>query len=151
MSEKSGFGSFFVGFLAGAVAGAIATILYAPNTGEETRESLKNKKDDLLGKANISVDDAYKAAETAAKEARDRFENLAAATRSRAEDITRRGQVILEEQINNLKKSTPEEKPEEAEEILMAKDEEPENAEESEQVESAEVPQTETDEGPANE
>ena len=37
MSERSGFGSFFVGFLAGAVAGAIATVLYAPNSGDETR------------------------------------------------------------------------------------------------------------------
>ena len=41
MSERSGFGSFFVGFLAGAVAGAIATVLYAPNSGEETRNTLK--------------------------------------------------------------------------------------------------------------
>ena len=41
MSERSGFGSFFAGFIAGAVAGAIATILYAPNSGEETREVLR--------------------------------------------------------------------------------------------------------------
>lgn len=123
MSERSGFGSFFVGFLAGAVAGAIATVLYAPNSGDETRASLKGKKDEILGKANMSVDDAYKQAESAAREARDRFETLASATRKRAEDITRRGQVILEEQIGNFKKSS--EKPEnaEAEEILMPKEE----------------------------
>ena len=58
MSERSGYGSFFVGFLAGAVAGAIATVLYAPNSGEETRAALKGKKEDIIGKANISVDDA---------------------------------------------------------------------------------------------
>jgi len=123
MSERSGFGSFFVGFLAGAVAGAIATVLYAPNSGDETRASLKGKKDEILGKANMSVDDAYKQAESAAREARDRFESLASATRQRAEDITRRGQVILEEQIGNFKKVS--EKPEntEAEEILMPKEE----------------------------
>ena len=130
MSERSGFGSFFVGFLAGAVAGAIATVLYAPNSGEETRASLKDKKDEILGKANISVDDAYKQAETAAREARDRFETLASTTRKRAEDITRRGQVILEEQIGNFKKAAePSENPE-VEEILMPK-EESENTEET--------------------
>ena len=118
MSDKSGFGSFFVGFLAGAIAGAIATVLYAPNSGEETRASLNEKKDEILGKANVSVDDAYKQAESAAREARDRFEQLASTTRRRAEDITRRGQVILEGQINNFKKSGEEEKPE-LEEILM--------------------------------
>ncbi len=124
MSERSGFGSFFAGFIAGAVAGAIATILYAPNSGEETRDVLKNKTEDILGKANISVDDAYKQAEVAAREARDRFETLASTTRKKAEDITRRGQVILEEQINNLRKSAPESGPEaEQEEILMSDDE----------------------------
>ena len=124
MSERSGFGSFFAGFIAGAVAGAIATILYAPNSGEETREALKGKTEDILGKANISVDDAYKQAETAAREARDRFETLASTTRKRAEDITRRGQVILEEQISNLRKAAPESGTEsEPEEILMSDDE----------------------------
>lgn len=122
MSERSGFGSFFVGFLAGAVAGAIATVLYAPNSGEETRNTLKEKKDEILGKANVSVDDAYKQAETAAREARDRFEMLANTTRQRAEDITRRGQVILEEQIGNFKKAAEKEEEKDPEEILMPED-----------------------------
>ena len=140
MSERNGFGSFFVGFLAGAIAGAIATVLYAPNSGEETRNTLKGKKDEILGKANVSVDDAYKQAESAAREARDRFEMLANTTRQRAEDITRRGQVILEEQISNFKKAAeaPEEK--ETEEILMPDDTEPEDSAEAaeENEESAE-------------
>ncbi len=137
MSDKNGFGSFFAGFIAGAVAGAIATVLYAPNSGEETRDVLKNKTDDILGKANISVDDAYKQAETAAREARDRFETLATTTRKRAEDITRRGQVILEEQINNLRKAAPETVVEtEQEEILMSEEEtQPEPAPEKETTE----------------
>ena len=49
MSEKTGFGSFFMGFLAGAVVGAVATILYAPNSGEETRAVLNGKKEEILG------------------------------------------------------------------------------------------------------
>lgn len=141
MSERSGFGSFFTGFLAGAVIGAIATVLYAPNSGEETRAAIKGKKEDIIGKANISVDDAYKQAETAAREARDRFETLASATRKRAEDITRKGQVILEEQINNFKKASTEQAAEpEQEEILMPK-EEPE----------AEAPEPQEPEAPAEE
>ena len=142
MSERSGFGSFFVGFLAGAVAGAIATVLYAPNSGEETRNTLKGKTEEILGKANVSVDDAYKQAETAAREARDRFETLATTTRKRAEDITRRGQVILEEQINNLKKNVAESgAPAEQEEILMPKEEAAETTEAPETPEPApEVP-----------
>ena len=145
MSERSGFGSFFVGFLAGAVAGAIATVLYAPNSGEETRQALKGKKEDIIGKANLSVDDAYKQAETAAREARDRFEELASTTRKRAEDITRRGQVILEEQIENFKKNAAETHSEpETEEILMA------NEEISQTAEDLVIPETsEAEEAPA--
>lgn len=138
MSERSGFGSFFTGFIAGAIAGAIATVLYAPNSGEETRNTLKVKKDEILGKANVSVDDAYKQAESAAREARDRFEALANSTRQRAEDITRRGQVILEEQIGNFKKSTEPKEEKEAEEILMPDDEGTDNGNESEAEEKAE-------------
>lgn len=130
MSEKTGFGSFFMGFLAGAVVGAVATILYAPNSGEETRAVLNGKKEEILGKANISVDDAYKQAESAAREARDRFETLASTTRKRAEDITRRGQVILEEQINNFKKNAAETtEAVEQEEILMPTESESTEAE----------------------
>ena len=146
MSERSGFGSFFVGFIAGAVAGAIATVLYAPNSGEDTRASLKGKTDDILGKANLSVDDAYKQAETAAREARDRFEELASTTRKRAEDITRRGQVILEEQIGNLKKTAETMEEPEPEEILMHTDSEAEEPAEQETpviVEETEEPETE--------
>ena len=133
MSEKSGFGSFFVGFLTGAVVGTVATILYAPSSGEETRSTIKGKSEEIIGKANISVDDAYKQAESAAREARDRFETLAATTRKRAEDITRRGQVILEEQINNLKKNVGEPAAStDQEEILMPKEEAGETAEAAE-------------------
>lgn len=155
MSDRSG--SFFVGFLTGAVIGAIATVLYAPNSGEETRNTLKGKKEDIIGKANLSVDDAYKQAETAAREARDRFEALASTTRKRAEDITRRGQVILEEQIGNLKKNAAETFEEaEPEEILMPAEEAPEAPAEVEipepqAEEIAEEPAEEKPEEPAEE
>ncbi len=129
MSENNGIENFLVGFLAGAIVGGIATILYAPTSGEETRSTLKAHTDDFLNKANVSVDDAYKQAESAAREASDRFEKLAKTTRERAEDITRRGQVILEEQINNFKKGASEAKKEGEEEILMAVDEKAEAAE----------------------
>lgn len=108
MAERDSFSSFFLGFIAGVVAGAVATILYAPNSGEETRSQIKDKKDELLEKANLSVDDAYKQAESAAKVARDRFDTLASTTRERAEDVTRRGQVILEERIGKVKEKAAE-------------------------------------------
>jgi gas vesicle protein len=118
MAERDSFSSFIIGFIAGGIAGAIATVLYAPKSGAETRNALKEKKEEILDKANLSVDEAYKQAEMAAKYARDRFEALANTTKSRAEEVTRRGQVFLEERKNQLKGLKNElEKDDSAEEI----------------------------------
>jgi gas vesicle protein len=51
MAEREGFSGFgiFLAFLGGAAAGAAAALLFAPMTGEETR-------DKLIGMANASKD-----------------------------------------------------------------------------------------------
>lgn len=52
--KKSGLGKF----IAGAAVGAGLGILFAPKKGSETRRDLKNKLDELIGKAKeIDVDD----------------------------------------------------------------------------------------------
>jgi gas vesicle protein len=43
---KSG-NSFFTGLLTGAVIGGIIALLYAPKSGKETREQIKNKFEEL--------------------------------------------------------------------------------------------------------
>ena len=43
MSDETNFGSFVMGFTVGALAGAIASLLLAPQTGEETRQVIKEK------------------------------------------------------------------------------------------------------------
>ena len=43
MSDESNFGSFLMGFTVGALAGAIVSLLMAPQTGEETRQVIKEK------------------------------------------------------------------------------------------------------------
>lgn len=43
MSEKGNTGSFFTGLLIGAVIGVAVGILFAPQSGKETRAVLKDK------------------------------------------------------------------------------------------------------------
>ena len=50
MSEETNFGSFVMGFTVGALAGAIASLLLAPQTGEETRQVIKEKAIELKDK-----------------------------------------------------------------------------------------------------
>ncbi len=41
MSERDEFGAFLVGFVIGGLSGAIVSLLFAPQSGEETRASSK--------------------------------------------------------------------------------------------------------------
>lgn len=52
------------GLLLGAIAGLTAGVLFAPKSGKETREDIKNKALELTGKAR----DLYTKAETELKE-----------------------------------------------------------------------------------
>jgi len=103
MAERDEFGAFMIGFLVGGVTGAIAALLLTPQSGTETRTLIKEKAIELRDKASESVDDAYQQAEAAAAEARARFDELAQKTKERAEDLQRRGSVVLEEQKAKIK------------------------------------------------
>jgi gas vesicle protein len=46
MAEKNESTSGFTWFLAGAICGAVVALLYAPNTGDQTRKLLGKKTDE---------------------------------------------------------------------------------------------------------
>ena len=48
--NKSGIGNFLGGIALGAVLGVVIGILFAPKSGEETREILKNKTGEFVQK-----------------------------------------------------------------------------------------------------
>ena len=58
MSEHDGGKNFAIGFLLGALVGAGIALLYAPQSGSETRAMLKEKVDVAREKARDIVDEA---------------------------------------------------------------------------------------------
>lgn len=102
MADKDEFGAFLLGFLVGGLTGAVTALLLAPQSGEETRSVIREKAIELSDKASSTIEDAYSQAESAAVEARARFDELAKTTRDRADELTNRGQVILEEQKTKI-------------------------------------------------
>jgi gas vesicle protein len=44
-------------FLLGAAAGAVIALLYAPSSGDETREQISKKSQDLLDELNDKIDE----------------------------------------------------------------------------------------------
>jgi gas vesicle protein len=97
MAERdSDFGSFLSGFLVGGMIGAAVALLFAPQSGEETRTIIRDKGVEFKEKTAQSMEEAYARAEAAAAEARARADELVNITRERAEELKQRGQVILE-------------------------------------------------------
>ena len=86
MSDHDDFGSFLAGFVIGGVTGAIVALLFAPQSGEETRAVIKEKSIELHDKASKIVEEGLSKAEQVTGE-----------VKKRASEVAEKGQVILEE------------------------------------------------------
>lgn len=78
MTEKGSCGSFTAGLILGAIAGAVVALLYAPKTGRETRELLKQKAEEAREKAEEIVEKAKEAAATARERVEQKIKKEAA-------------------------------------------------------------------------
>jgi len=96
MSDRDEFGAFLVGFIVGGLTGAVVSLLFAPQSGEETRALIKDKGIELRDKASVTAEQALAKAEAAAAEARARADELAKELKSRGEaayaDVKARGE-----------------------------------------------------------
>lgn len=101
MSDRDEFGAFLVGFIVGGLSGAVVALLFAPQTGEETRALIKDKSIELRDKAQISAEEAIARAEAAAADARARADDLARQLRERGqvvvEDVRERGKTAVDD------------------------------------------------------
>jgi gas vesicle protein len=101
MSDRDEFGAFLVGFIVGGLTGAVVSLLFAPQSGEETRALIKDKSIELRDKASVTAEQALEKAEAAAAEARTRADELAKELKSRGEtayaDVKARGETVYAE------------------------------------------------------
>jgi len=99
--QDSGFGAFLVGFVVGGLVGAAVALLFAPQSGEETRAYIRDKSIELKDKAVETVDEARVRTEKALEDARLRADAAFAEVKSRTEELAKlakRQKVVLEEQ-----------------------------------------------------
>ena len=87
MSDRDEFGAFLVGFIVGGLTGAVVALLFAPQSGEETRALIKDKSIELRDRAATSAEEVMARAEAAAAEARARAEELTREARARATEF----------------------------------------------------------------
>ena len=88
-SDNDEFGAFLVGFIVGGLTGAVVSLLFAPQSGEETRALIRDKSIELRDRASETAEEAMSRAEAAAAEARARAESLAKQARMRADDLAK--------------------------------------------------------------
>lgn len=109
MSDRDEFGAFLVGFIVGGLSGAVVALLFAPQSGEETRALIKDKSIELRDKAQISAEEAIARAEAAAADARARADELARQLRDRGqgvvEDVRERGKTAVDAVRSKIKRS----------------------------------------------
>ena len=101
MSERDEFGAFLVGFIVGGLTGAVVALLFAPQSGEETRALIKDKSIELCDKAQQTTEEALARAEQVAQEARARADELAKQVKERGTEVystaRERSQAIYED------------------------------------------------------
>ena len=109
MSERDEFGAFLVGFIVGGLSGAIVALLFAPQSGEETRALIKDKSIELRDKAQITAEEALARAEAVAADARARADELAKELRERGQgvvdDVRERSKSAIDAVRKTTKKS----------------------------------------------
>ncbi len=104
MSERNDFGAFLAGLLVGGAIGAILGLLYAPQSGEETRALLREKTGEIKEKATVSTEEARRKAEEALKELRARVEELSQVVQERLGEVKEQGSIVLEETTKRLRR-----------------------------------------------
>jgi gas vesicle protein len=100
MSDRDEFGAFLVGFVVGGLTGAVVALLFAPQSGEETRALIKDKSIELRDRATHSAEDLIARAEATAAEYRARADELTKMAREKtaefANEVRERGKGALE-------------------------------------------------------
>jgi len=74
--NEIGAGSLLVAFVAGALAGAAVALLYAPASGDETRDYLGRRAREESDRARRNINTAFDKAREQYEKARDQFQQM---------------------------------------------------------------------------
>lgn len=102
MSDSNDFGAFLLGFIFGGLTGAAVSLLFAPQTGEDTRKLIHDKAIELRDLASESVEEARLRAEEAWEEAKHKTEEWSQLAKEQAEGLRSKGEKTIVETREKL-------------------------------------------------
>jgi gas vesicle protein len=108
MADESRGLEFVTGFFLGAVVGAAAALLFAPSTGEETREQLRERGIEIKTRAGDTCVEAQQRAKDMADDAGQRAKEMADEAKRRATEAQERSRLALDEQKVRLQQAIDE-------------------------------------------
>ena len=99
MSDHDEFGAFLVGFIVGGLTGAVVALLFAPQSGEETRAVIREKSIELTDQAKVEAQKARQQAEVYAADAKVKVQEY-------SQKAVKQGEEILTTAKEKVKKVT---------------------------------------------
>lgn len=95
-NEDSGIGKgLLIGFLTGAAVGSIVALLFAPKSGKELREDIKNKSQDFIEDADEYISKAKDKASQLINEGKKKSERLVADAKEKVDSLLGEAERIL--------------------------------------------------------
>ncbi len=95
MSDNNVGKGLLIGFLAGGVVGAILGLLYAPKSGKELRQDIKNKADGYVDDAEKFVADARDKAKDLINEGKKKSDKLISDAKVKSEELLRDAEKVF--------------------------------------------------------
>jgi gas vesicle protein len=89
--------SFLIGLFTGGAIGAVLALMYAPKSGKEFREDLRNTTDEYLDEADKYISDARDRAKDMINEGKQRSDKIVNDARSKSDEILKNAEKILSE------------------------------------------------------
>jgi len=94
-SENNQGKGLLIGLLIGGAIGALAGLLFAPKSGRELRQDIKNKSDEYLDDAERYITDARTKAKDLINEGKKRSEKLISDARTKSDELLKDAERIF--------------------------------------------------------
>ena len=102
--QENEFGAFLLGFFVGGLIGATVGLLFAPQSGTDTRDQIRQKGTEFGEQASHKAEETRVKAEKLLADARIKLDETSAQLQERAKELQEQTKTLIDEKTAQLKK-----------------------------------------------